>query len=56
MKIRDEDLIQTWADRPDAFALEPKHVQDKHREAVEAARSRTSEKGAGEKPVPTRRK
>lgn len=53
MKIRDEALIPTWAARPDAFALEPAHVQEKYRKAVEAARVKL--KGASdEEPMPKR--
>jgi len=40
MKARNKDLVPLWAERPDAFELEPKHVQDEFRAEVEALRKK----------------
>jgi len=36
MKIRPEALVETWALRPDAFALEPEHIRAQFASQVEA--------------------
>lgn len=57
MKIRDEQMIPIWAARPDAFELEPEHVQKKHRGAVKrlvAKMKRDEESAAKGKPAATK--